>query len=59
MVAVMESTTYPLREFRCACGRFLFKARLSPGSLVQIKCRACGENMTVYVPDVDDNADVA
>ena len=45
-----EATPYPMREFRCQCGRFLFKAALSPGSMVQIKCRSCGENMTVYIP---------
>lgn len=53
-----EVDQFPLHLYRCACGRFLFKARLSPGSLVQIKCRACGEHMTVYIPDVDDGDDI-
>jgi hypothetical protein len=57
MTAMVEAT-YPLREFRCQCGRLLFKARLSPGSLVQLTCRSCKHNMTVYIPDIDADSDI-
>lgn len=32
-----------LDDYRCECGRLLFKGSLQPGCRIEIKCKKCGE----------------
>lgn len=38
----MTMITTPLREYRCSCGKLLFKGALGMGS-IEIKCRRCSQ----------------
>jgi hypothetical protein len=49
-----------LGVWRCpGCTRILAKLRLSPGSVVEVKCHSCGALITRETPAADESATLA
>jgi phage FluMu protein Com len=46
-----------LKEYRCACGKLLFKAAFHDGT-VEVKCKSC-HNISSFANKIDSSLEVA